>query len=101
MNKPVVLSTSQAIAKIQDILKEGTLVVSDHCRRGRMKERDVTYADIASCLRNGTINRVPEWDEQYCNWKYRVEGFDKDGEDLTSITVIIEANLEIFVVTIF
>lgn len=66
-----------------------------------MKERAVTYAYIVSCLRNGKINRPPEWDAPRNSWKYCVEGFDKGSQDLTAITIIIEANWEIFVVTIF
>jgi hypothetical protein len=101
MNKPPILTAVEAMAKIQIILQEGDIVISDHCKRVRMKERDVTYVDIITCLKKGTINRAAEWEEKYSNWKYRVEGFDKVGEELTSIVVIIDANLELFVITIF
>lgn len=101
MNKPTALSPTEAMIKIQNILLQGRLVISDHCRRVRMKERDVAYPDIVSCLRSGIITRQAEWDGQYCNWKYRVEGFDKSGEELTSITIIIDINLELFVITVF
>ncbi len=33
--------------------------------------------------------------------KYRVEGEDLDGDELTAITLIIEAGLTLYIVTVF
>jgi len=66
-----------------------------------MPRRGASALDVTHALENGEIVGSPEWDDIYSNWKYRVEGKDTDGEDLTSITVIIEANATLRIVTVF
>ena len=52
-------------------------------------------------LPTGEIRRAPEWGDDHSNWKYRVEGVDMDGDDLAAITIIIEADHALFIVTVF
>lgn len=79
--------------KIQLILVEGIVDISNHCRR-RMRERGVDDLDVAHVLREGEIIREAEWDPEHEEWKYRIEGKDVEGEELTAITVIFEADLK-------
>ena len=101
MTPPVKLSAKDAKRIILLILEEGTIEVSFHCRSQRMQERGVTMVDLVEALKNGEIKREPEWDEEQCNWKYRVEGEDTEGDELIAITLIIEADMELFIITVF
>lgn len=75
--------------------------MSPHCKRDSMRNRNITRQDIITGLETGEIKRKPEWDNDHQNWKYRVEGFDSDGDDITMITVIIEADLKLVIVTVW
>ncbi|HEU4794085.1 MAG TPA: DUF4258 domain-containing protein [Pyrinomonadaceae bacterium] len=66
-----------------------------------MRQRNVNTLDVEYLLRQGHILREPEWDSNYGDWKYRVEGTDIEGEDLTAITVIFEEAFSVLVVTVF
>ena len=94
------LSPAEAQRNIRLILEEGTVEISGHCRR-RMRERGVDDLDLVHVLENGQIIREAEWDLNHNQWKYRVEGMDIEGEALTAITVIFEADLSILTVTVF
>ena len=65
-----------------------------------MPRRQVTTLDVVNTLKTGQIVRNPEWDEEYQNWKYRVEGVDLDADELTAITVIF-ADLTLYIITVF
>lgn len=95
------LSADEAKRKILFILEEGNVETSWHCRNESMPQRGVTMPDVLHALKTGEIRREPEWDSDNDNWKYRVEGEDTDGDDLTTITVIIEADLTLIIVTVF
>jgi Domain of unknown function (DUF4258) len=101
MTAPVKLSANDAKRIILLILEEGTIELSFHCRSERMQARGVTMLDLVTALKNGEIRREPEWDEERYNWKYRVEGKDIEGDDLIAITIIIDAEMELFIVTVF
>jgi hypothetical protein len=57
--------------------------------------------DIAHVLEKGQIIRQAEWEPDHQNWKYRVEGTDIEGDELTAITVVFEADLSLSIVTVF
>jgi hypothetical protein len=97
---PCRFSPAEAQRKIQLILEEGIVDFSTHCRR-RMRERGVDDLDVVHVLRRGQIIREAEWDSEHSNWKYRVEGTDTEGDELTAITVIFEADLSLLNVTVF
>ncbi len=98
MEHPEPLSTENAKKEILRNLAEGKLELTDHCLYERMSERKVDYQDIVCVLETGEIKRQPEWDDEHQNWKYRVEGFDTENDDLTAITIILEGLL---IVTVF
>ena len=95
------LDAIEAKRLIALILDQGYVEYSAHCLRDSMPDRHVTTLDVVHVLRSGHILRDPEWDEDHQEWKYRVEGADIDGDDLTVITVIIEPDLTLIVVTVF
>jgi hypothetical protein len=100
-SRPHALSPEEAKRQILFILEEGYVELSAHCKRDSMELRCVSMLDVTHALKTGEIQRAPEWDDKHDNWKYRVEGQDTDGDDLTSIVVIIEADLTLRIVTVF
>jgi hypothetical protein len=101
MGRPLALSADEAKQRILFILDEGIVEPSAHCLYESMQQRGVSMTDIRHALMTGEIRRPPEWGDDHDNWKYRVEGEDTDGDDLTAITVIIEANLTLRIITVF
>ena len=97
----VPLTAEEAKEKIRLILDEGTVELSFHCRYESMPKRSVTMPDIIATLKSGEIRREPEWDDENGDWKYRVEGEDVEGDDLTAITLIIETEMQLLIVTVF
>ncbi|MBK9215109.1 MAG: DUF4258 domain-containing protein [Chloracidobacterium sp.] len=94
----------KALDLIRKILNEGGYIAPSrrHARQGRMSERDVDMQDLEILLlETGTITRKAEWEDDHQNYKYRVEGKDDYGDDLTAIVVIDETNWRIKVVTVF
>ena len=94
------LNPLQAERKIQYILETGAVILTKHCRIESMPERRVDMNDVRYVLKHGQIIREPEWDESNDNWKYRVEGTDIEGDELTAI-VVIESDLMLIIVTVF
>lgn len=101
MSKPPPLTAIEAKAQILTILEDGEIKLSAHLRQERMNQRTLLMDDIKAVLHNGEILRAPEWEENYQNWKYRMEGKDLAGEDLSAIIVIITKTLRLIVVTAF
>ena len=100
MGLPVKLDLLQAKQMIVHILETGSLMLTTHCRTESMPKRRVDMNDVRYVLRHGQIFREPEWDEGNGNWKYRIEGTDVEGEELTAI-VVIESSLMLVIVTVF
>lgn len=101
MAKPDKLLPLEAKRTIFLILEQGYVEYSVHCLRDSMPKRQVTILDVVNTLRNGQILREPEWDEEHQNWKYRVEGVDTEGDELTVITVIFTVDLTLYIITVF
>ena len=99
--KPPRLSPPEATRKIRQILEEGTVDYSGHCWHERMPQRNVSALDIEYILQEGQVIREAEWDRTYRDWKYRVEGTDIEGDELTAITVIFEHDFSVLVVSVF
>lgn len=57
--------------------------------------------DVEHALCSGVSSRAPEWDAEHESWKYRVEGSDVEGAQLTVIVVIDEAEPLLRLVTTF
>lgn len=85
--------------KLKAIYSNG-LVFTGHCLV-RMTKRNASLGDILHSLKSGVILRNPEWDVEHENWKYRVEGFDQDGFDLTVIIATDEAMKTLYLITVF
>ena len=103
--QPQKLSPEEAKRRIVFILKGGgSFIPLWHCYQ-RMGERGgisgVSDRDVINVLLHGEIIREPEWDDNHNNWKYRVEGKDIEGDDLTAITVIVDETFAIKVITVF
>src|SRR5215831_19000899 len=101
MSRPKKLSSDEARRTLTLIVETGFVEVSFHCLRDSMPKRNVTMLDVEHVLTYGQILREAEWSEEHQNWKYRVEGADIEGDDLTAITVIFESDLAVLVVTVF
>lgn len=100
-NIPKPLSRDEAKRKITLFLKEGKVVLSGHCKRDSMPKRNVSLPDILSVLQSGEIIHEPEWDNENGDWKYLVEGVDLDDDELKAVTVFIDRNLWLYIVTVF
>jgi Domain of unknown function (DUF4258) len=101
MAKPQPLSPSEAKEKILLILYEGIVKPTPHCRYDSMAKRNVYDYDIAEALENGEVQQQPKWENTHQNWKYTVVGKDTDDDKLTLITVIIESELMLKIITVW
>lgn len=101
MGKPRLLSPAEAQRLILLILDDGFVELTYHCRHESMRERNVTMPQLVHSMRTGRVLRSPEWDDAYANWKYRVEGVDTEDDELTAVTVILEEELTLRVITVF
>lgn len=92
----------EAKRKIVQILREGNTVFSEHLLKDIARNRrGVTHQDVLYVLQNGEIISAPVWDENNQNWKYKVEGVDLEDEDLRAITIIIDEQFCLFIVTAY
>ena len=92
----------EAERKIVQILREGSTIFSDHLLRDIARNRrGITHQDVLHVLQTGQIISAPRWDEVQRNWKYKVEGIDLEDEELRAITIIIEEQFCLFIVTAY
>ena len=101
MTQPDKLTPDEAKRAIRLILDEGTIELSFHCRHESMPKRGITMPELLHALRTGEVVRAPEWDDEHQQWKYRVEGLDTEGDELTSVTLIFDAQLTLYIITVF
>lgn len=101
MTLPNALPLTDAKRLIEAILDQGTVVFTHHCRQESMPKRGVSAQDVLHVLEHGQIVKAAEWDAQHQNWKYRVDGVDIDGDELTAVTVIIQSDFTVRVLTVF
>lgn len=101
MTPSVPYTPEEAQRRILEIVRDGEIKTTRHCRLERMPERGVQMADIRHALETGEIKRAAEWDDRHNSWKYRVEGEDIESEELIVITVIVAETMRLLVVTIF
>lgn len=95
------LTPDEAKRKITLFLDErGTFEPSFHCRES-MRKRKVSDLDVVKALETGEVIKEPEWDDNFQNWKYRVEGVDIEGDELTAVTIIFDVSMTLFIVTVF
>ena len=101
MSQPKALSPAEATNQLNQLAVNGTIKLSAHCQHDSMPTRNILFVDIVHLLATGTVTRRPEWSDQYQQWKYRLQGQDSLGDDLTGITVIFDANYTVLVITVF
>jgi hypothetical protein len=90
-----------ALAKIRSILQNGRFLIVSHCYE-RMRKRGVYEEDILHVLNeNGIITSKPELDEKHQKYKYRVEGFDIEGDELTIIVNIFDEKTLVVTITVY
>ncbi|MGI8668782.1 MAG: DUF4258 domain-containing protein [Aridibacter sp.] len=90
-----------AISKIREILhNDGYPKIRKHCYQ-RWAERTVDDLDIRLVLEeNGTINGKPEWDKEHQKFKYKVDGYDTEGDKLAVVVNIDEENWRVVAITV-
>ena len=101
MELPRPFSPQEAKKKILLILLEGIIKPTFHCKYESMPKRSVEDFDIRNALEFGEVKHQPEWDENHQNWKYKVVGKDLEDDKLTIITIIIESDLTLKIVTVW
>ncbi|NOT62797.1 MAG: DUF4258 domain-containing protein [Acidobacteria bacterium] len=101
MDKPIPFTPEEAKQCMLEILRDGEVRPTSHCLNESMPKRGVTIRDILTALRSGEIKRPAEWDNEHAEWKYRVEGEDTDGDELTAITVILTTDMRLVIVPVF
>jgi len=62
-----------------------------------MPDHNADFLDILNVLNWGKVNHNPDHD---CEMKFRVDGFDIDGEPLTVIVILTDTN-SLFVKTLW
>lgn len=92
------LTLQEAQSKIREIAKWGSVIWTDH-HYDRTNYRNYSSQDINFILQEGTVKEPPEYDEDHCNWKYKVEGKTIDGDIAIVITVILSYQ-ELLAITI-
>jgi len=93
------LTLQEAQNKIRETAKWGSILWTDHLFYDSMNYRKYSSQDIDFILKEGTVQEPPEYDEDYCNWKYKVEGKTIDGDRAIVITVILSYR-ELLAITI-
>jgi hypothetical protein len=86
------LSPHVIMAVIQRLVEEGNITISRHMKV-RMRQRHFEMADVFNVFEYGQVKRAPQWNPEYHNWEYDVEGIDIEGESLT-IRVAIDPGQE-------
>ena len=93
------LGRQEATDLARRIVESGFIETPQH-QRDRATERNVTSRDIAHCLAVGRVAREPEWNDRHQEWRYRIEGEDIEGVELTLIAAF-EDEETLVVVTVF
>lgn len=94
------LSDEEVLQRIGIILKEGSVILTHHCRKESLPNRGIEMTDVIHALKRGHVAGT-EWDETHLQWKYRIKGTDIEGDELTSIVIVITTELKLVVVTVF
>lgn len=97
---PEPFDSQTAVAKIREILlNDGYLKVRHHCYI-RMGERTIDDLDIRLVLEeNGKIYSKPDFDKKHQKFKYKVDGYDTEGEKIRIVVNIIEENWCVVAIT--
>jgi len=94
-----ILTSKEAERKIREIATYGSVITTHHCFFDSMDSRNFSNQDVDFVLKKGTVNEPPEYDEDYDNWKYKIEGETIDGDKAVVVTVIL-SHRELLAITI-
>jgi hypothetical protein len=97
--RPAPLSPFDAKQAIHAYLINGYVVPTRHCR-DRMALRNVSTQDVAYVLRHGAIIDQPKWNADHQNYVYKVEGYDLEDDELKVLSVIIDVEVTVLIVTV-
>ena len=92
------LLPEEATRKIHEIARLGYITPTFHFEK-RMEQRNYDTQDVDLILSTGKVRKPPEWDSDYDEWKYAVEGNAVEGDKATVIVTIVSPN-EIKCITI-
>jgi len=92
------LTAKQAEQKIREIYKLGSVIIHPHCQK-RMKEKNYSSSDIDLLLSKGTVQEPPEYNDKFCQWRYKIKGNAVEGDKAT-VVVSIESHRELMCITI-
>ena len=92
------LTAKEAEQRIRRISKLGSVLILPHCQE-KMEERNYNSSDIDLVLSKGRVQEPPEYNEIFCQWRYKVEGNTIDGDKAT-VVVAIESHRELLCITI-
>lgn len=97
--RPAPLSSFNAKQAIHTYLDNGDIIPTQHCHQ-RMRERRVTMPDIVYVLRHGAITEQPRWNPDHHNYVYKIEGFDLEDDELKVLSVIIDIEATVLLITV-
>ena len=95
------LTAGEVKRKLLVIVDQGSVIHSWHSATESMPEGNVTTQDVEHLLETGDVSENAQWSTVFENWKYRIDGTDIEGEELTGIFVIFEKNLMVRIITVF
>lgn len=73
MSLPSKLSGLEALTILQEIVRDGGVVVFRDHWSARIRERHITPRDVEAALAHGEIAKDPEWSSKYSNWEFAVK----------------------------
>lgn len=91
---------AQLTEEIRRILETGFFSFTAH-QGERSRERRIPHDSIVHAIGSGRIVEGPEWNDEFENWKVRVDGQTVDGEDLSIILAVDLVAEELTLITAF
>ena len=86
-NEKLTLSEAQKV--IRGIAKFGSIIPTFHIDFESGPKRSWDLQDVEAVLTHGNVTEEPVFDDEYGNWKYKVEGKAIDGDEAIVVTVIL------------
>ncbi len=102
--QPPALSDKKVLERVQWLLEEGTVDRTFHFARQaeeRNVTQNVTQVDIEVLLTGECSVASKEYSSEHKSWKYKIEGFDDQGDSL-SVVVSLDISRSILkLITVF
>lgn len=78
------LRVGEALIKAKKLLNTDAVILPTHVY-DRMRERNFEMDDIINVFNVGKISKQPEWNADYRQWEYVVDGVDIEDEKLSVV----------------